>query len=135
MAGSMFVIRALADGTHRIVKTERGEQSKGLYPIYEAIGCRYVEVGGTGKIGGVPVALLVDEEGLLVQNPRPNLTACDVLAVATNSAPLYLRGGGFAGDVALVHDDELRGFTDAEIATIERVLNDGGFPMYEGRTI
>jgi len=29
----------------------------------------------------------------------------------------------------------LRGFTDSEIAKIERVLNDGGFPMYDGRTI
>jgi hypothetical protein len=135
MAGLMYVIRALEDGTHRIVKMERGDQSLGLAPMYDAIGCQYVEMVGRGKIGGVPVALLVDEEGLLVQNPRLNLTACDVLAVATKSAPLYLTGGGLAGDAVLVHDDELRGFTDAEIAKIERVLNDGGFPMYEGRTI
>ena len=91
MAGSMYVIRALADGTHRIVKTERGVN--GLQPMYDAIGCQYVEMVGRGNLGGVPVALLVDEEGLLVQNPRINLTACDVFAVATKSAPMYLRGG------------------------------------------
>lgn len=135
MAGTMFVIRALEDGTHRIVKTERGDQSRGLQPMYDAIGCQYVEMVGRGNLGGVPVALLVDEEGLLVQNPRINLTACDVFAVATKSAPLYLQGGGLAGDAVLVHDDELRGFTDAELVKIERVLNEGGFPMYEGRTI
>jgi len=58
-----------------------------------------------------------------------------VFAVATKSAPLYLAGGGLVGDAVLVHDDELRGFTDAEIAKSERVLNDGGFPMYEGRAL
>ena len=129
MAGSMYVIRALADGTHRIVKTERGVN--GLQPMYDAIGCQYVEMVGRGNLGGVPVALLVDEEGLLVQNPRRNMTAADVRAVAESAAPYYT----IAGDCALVHDDELRGFTDAEIAKIERVLNDGGFPMYDGRTI
>ena len=135
MAGTMYVIRALDDGTHRVVKMERGDQSLGLAPMYDAIRCNYVEMVGRGEIGGVPVALLVDEEGLLVQKPRLNLTACDLLAVATKSAPLYLRGGGLAGDAVMVHDDELRGFTDAEVAKIERVLNDGGFPMYDGRTI
>jgi hypothetical protein len=135
MAGLMYVIRALEDGTHRIVKTERGEQSRGLQPMYDAIGCSLVEMVGRGNLGGVPVALLVDEEGLFAPNARLNLTACDVFAVATKSAPLYLQGGGLVGDAVLVHDDELRGFTDAEIAKIERVLNDGGFPMYEGRAL
>ena len=131
MAGLMYVIRALEDGSHRIVKTERGEQSHGLQPIYNAIGAQYVEIASRGKIGGVPVVLLCDEEGLLVQSPRRNMTAADVRAVAEAAAPYYT----IAGDCALVHDDELRGFTDAEIAKIERVLNDGGFPLYEGREI
>jgi hypothetical protein len=129
MAGLMYVIRALEDGTHRITKTERG--SKGLQDVYNAIGCNLVEIASRGKIGGVPVVLLCDEEGLLVQNPRRNMTAADVRAVAEAAAPYYT----IAGDCALVHDDELRGFTDAEIAKIEAVLNDGGFPLYEGRTL
>ena len=129
MAGLMYVIRALEDGTHRITKTERGVS--GLQPIYNAIGAQYVEIASRGKIGGVPVVLLCDEEGLFVPNPRRNLTAADVRAVAESAAPYY----ALVGDCALVHDDELRGFTDAEIVKIERVLNDGGFPMYEGRTI
>jgi len=128
MAGLMYVIRALEDGTHRITKTERGT---GLAPMYEAMGCNLVEIASRGKIGGVPVVLLCDEEGLLVQSPRRNMTAADVRAVAEAAAPYYT----IAGDCVLVHDDELRGFTDAELAKIERVLNDGGFPMYEGRTI
>ena len=129
MAGLMYVIRALEDGTHRITKTERGVN--GLQPIYNAIGAQYVEIASRGKIGGVPVALLCDEEGLFVPNPRRNLTAADVRAVAESAAPYY----ALVGDCALVHDDELRGFTDEEIAKIERVLNDGGFPLYEGREI
>jgi len=128
MAGLMFVVRAMEDGSHRITKTERGS---GLYPLYEAMGCSLVEVASRGKIGGVPVVLLCDEEGLLVQNPRRNMTAADVRAVAESAAPYYT----IAGDCALVHDEELRGFTDAEIAKIEAVLNDGGFPLYEGRTL
>lgn len=122
MAGLMFVISALADGSHRITKAAHG---KGLRDVYNAIGCSLVEIASRGKIGGVPVVLLCDEEGLLVNSPRRNLTAADVRAVAESAAPYY----ALVGDCVLVHDDELRGFTPEEVAKIEAVLNDGGFPL------
>jgi hypothetical protein len=88
-----------------------------------------IEVAGSGVINGVPVALVCDEEGLFVPNAIANLTACDVLAVAQNNAPLYMRGGGLVGTCALVADDtDLRGFTADEVAKITKALDKGGFP-------
>ena len=124
MAELMFVVTALEDGSHSITKAPRGA---GLRDVYDAIGCSLVEVASRGTIGGVPVALRCDEEGLLVSNPRRNLTAADVRAVAESAGPRY----DIVGNCVLVHDDELRGFTDAEVAKIEAVLNEGGFPMGE----
>jgi hypothetical protein len=116
------------------VKVEAGkvsvvERGEGLSGLYAATDCSMIEVASTGKIAGVPVAIICDEEGLLKAEPTMNLTACDVVALATESAPMYLLGGGLVGTVSIVHDDELRGFTDAELASIVAVLRDGGFPM------
>jgi hypothetical protein len=104
-------------------------RGQGLAGLYAATECEMVEVVGSGKIGGVPVALIADEEGLLKSEPAVNLTASDVLALATKSAPAYLFGDGLVGTCSLVHDDELRGFTEDELAAIIKALEFGGFPM------
>jgi hypothetical protein len=118
-------------------KIEYGERGRitlqpredGLVGLYKLADCSMVEVAGVGVINGVKVALLCDEEGLFVHNAITNLTACDVLAVAQDNAPLYVRGGGLVGTCALVADDtNLRGFTAEEVGKITKELDKGGFP-------
>lgn len=119
-------IYALRIAPGKITITARGEGLSGLYAATE---CEMIEVVGSGKVGGVPVAVVADEEGLLKPDPEMNLTACDVLALATKTAPAYLNGGGLVGTCSLVHDDNLRGFTANEVARIVSALERGGFPM------
>jgi hypothetical protein len=109
----------------KISLTTRGS---GLAGLYELTDCQMVEVAGRGVLGGVKVALLCDEEGLLKANPKNNLTACDLLAEITNSAPAYLLGGGLAGTCSLVSDDDLRGLSADEVAKITKELDKGGYP-------
>ena len=114
-------------------KVENGKVSlstrgSGLAGLYELTDCDMVEVAGRGTLGGVKVALLCDEEGLFKANPTNNLTACDLLAEITNSAPAYLLGGGLAGTCSLVSDDDLRGLTADEVAKITKALDNGGYP-------
>lgn len=114
-------------------KVENGKISlstrgSGLAGLYELTDCQMVEVAGSGVLGGVKVALLCDEEGLLKANPTNNLTACDLLAEITSSAPAYLMGGGLAGTCSLVSDDNLRGLTADEVAKITKALDNGGYP-------
>ena len=109
----------------KISLTTRGA---GLAGLYELTDCQMVEVAGRGVLGGVKVALLCDEEGLLKADPTNNLTACDLLAEITNSAPAYLLGGGLAGTCSLVSDDDLRGLSADEVAKITKALDKGGYP-------
>ena len=116
------------------VRVESGKVSvvgrgEGLSGLYAATDCQMIEIAARGTIAGVPVAIVCDEEGLLKADSKMNLTACDVVAVATESAPMYLFGGGLTGTVSIVHDDELRGFTADERDKIVGILQDGGFPM------
>jgi hypothetical protein len=119
-------IYALRIAPGKITITARGEGLDGLYAATE---CEMVEIVGYGKIGGVEVSVIADEEGLLKADPELNLTACDVLAVATKSAPAYLNGGGLVGTCSLVHNENLRGFTANEVARIISALERGGFPL------
>jgi hypothetical protein len=119
----------------RIEYTEDGgkitlqPREAGLAGLYKLTDCQMVEVAGVGTLGGVKVALLCDEEGLLKANPTNNLTACDLLAEMSNSAPAYLNGGGLAGTCSLVADDNnLRGLTADEVAKITKALDKGGYP-------
>jgi len=109
----------------KISLTTRGS---GLAGLYELTDCQMVEVAGRGVLGGVKVALLCDEEGLLKADPKNNLTACDLLAEITSSAPAYLLGGGLAGTCSLVSDDDLRGLSADEVAKITKALDKGGYP-------
>ena len=109
-------------------KISLSTRGSGLAGLYELTDCQMVEVAGRGVLGGVKVALLCDEEGLLKANPTNNLTACDLLAEITNSAPAYLLGGGLAGTCSLVSDDDLRALTADEVAKITRALDNGGYP-------
>ena len=106
-----------------ITVTEITPELSSMYPI---IGCDIVE-----RVALAPAyhaAIWVDEEGLLKANPTNNLTACDLLAEITNSAPAYLLGGGLAGTCSLVSDDDLRGLTADEVAKITKALDNGGYP-------
>lgn len=119
-----FRIEYTADGG----KITLQPREAGLAGLYKLTDCQMVEVAGSGVLGGVPVALVCDEEGLLKPNPINNLTACDLLAEMTNSAPVYLNGGGLAGTCSLVSDDNLRALTADEVAKITKALDKGGYP-------
>ena len=119
-----FRIEYTADGG----KITLQPREAGLAGLYKLTDCQMVEVAGRGVLGGVEVALLCDEEGLLKPNPINNLTACDLLAEMTKSAPVYLNGGGVAGTCSLVSDDDLRALTADEVAKITKALDRGGYP-------
>ena len=104
--------------------TDRGTGLAGLYSLTD---CSMVEVAATGTLGGVKVALLCDEEGLLVGNPENNLTAGDLRAEITRSGPRYT----LVGTCSIVADDNLRGFTDVEVSKITKALDKGGYPLKE----
>lgn len=105
----------------------------GLGEMYRTIGCDLVERAGSGVLGGVSVVLWVDEEGLLRNNPVMNLTACDLLAEATKTAPAYLFGGGLVGFALLLNDTgtDSRGFTGDEADKVEVALVSGGYTIRE----
>lgn len=112
-------------GFGTITRTDRGE---GLDGLYAATSCTMVEVAARGNLGGVPVVLLCDEEGLYADMVRTNLTACDLRAEMTKTAP----HPSLVGLCSLVYDDtDLRGFTDEEAAKIERAFRHGGYPFEE----
>jgi len=104
--------------------TNRGTGLAGLYSLTD---CSMVEVAATGMLGGVKVALLCDEEGLLVSDPENNLTAGDLRAEITRSGPKYT----LVGTCSIVSDDNLRGLTTEEVYKITNALDNGGYPMYE----
>lgn len=125
MNGYGFKIEYTEDGG----KITLQPRHDGLAGLYELTDCSMVEVAAVGTLGGVKVALLCDEEGLLKSNPSNNLTACDLAAEMSNSAPAYLNGGGLAGTCSLVADDtNLRGFTSEEVSKITKALDKGGYP-------
>lgn len=106
----------------KISLTTRGA---GLAGLYELTDCSMVEVAAVGTLGGVKVALLCDEEGLLVSNPERNLTAGDLRAEMSDGFPEYT----LVGTCSLVADDSnLRGFTAEEVAKITKALDKGGYP-------
>ena len=106
----------------KISLTTRGEGLAGLYALTD---CKMVEVAATGTLGGVKVAMLCDEEGLLVHNPERNLTAGDLRAEMSDGFPEYT----LVGTCSLVADDtNLRGFTADEVAKITKALDKGGYP-------
>ena len=104
--------------------TTRGTGLAGLYSLTD---CSMVEVAATGTLGGVKVALLCDEEGLLVSDPENNLTAGDIRAEITRSGPRYT----LVGTCSIVSDDNLKGFTDVQAAKIVKALDKGGYPLYK----
>ena len=107
------------------------QDKSGLSEHYAAIGCELVEIAGSGKFGGVPVVVFVDEEGLYRTPGVVNLTACDFLADAMKAAPMYLFGGGLVGRALVLFDEgsDSRGFSDAEMAKVGAQLSKGGYPV------
>lgn len=127
-----FVAKVDESGYSWIERISWKDES-GLGEMYRTIGCDLVERAGSGVLGGVSVILWVDEEGLLRNNPVMNLTACDLLAEATQSAPAYLLGGGLVGSALLLRDtgNDSRGFTSDEADAISAALVSGGYRIRE----
>jgi hypothetical protein len=104
--------------------------AKGLAPLYEQIECELVEVAARGTIAGLPVTLIVDEEGLYKRPTYRNRGANDVAAEITGN-PVYALQMPLVGHAALVYDtgEDWRGFTPDEFATIVAKLREGGYDV------
>lgn len=104
--------------------------SGGLTPLYDAIECELVEVAARGRYAGLPVMLIVDEEGLYKSGNYRNRHANDLAAELTGNA-VYTLQQPLVGHAALVYDtgEDWRGFTAPELATIVAKLREGGYDV------
>lgn len=114
------------DTDHPFVTTFAYE--KGLRPLYEAIGCDLVEVAARGTIAGLPVTLIVDEEGLYKEPTYRNRAANDLAATLTKN-PAFALELPLVGHATLVYDtgEDWRGFTPDELTKIIATLEHDGF--------
>ena len=114
------------ENDHPFVTTFAYEQ--GLRPLYEQIGCTLVEVAARGSIAGLPVMLIVDEEGLYKEHPYRNRAANDLAATLTGNAA-YALNLPLVGHAVLLYDtgEDWRGFTSDELAPLIAQLEHDGF--------
>ena len=127
----MFAFVAKVNERGSWVQRIEWRDEEGLGELYRTIGCKLVEIAGTGELRGIPVILWVDEEGLYHEPVMMNLAACDLLAEATSSAPAYLLGGGLVGQAVLLFTkgSDHRGFTIEEADKIGALLLHGGYSL------
>ena len=102
----------------------------GLAPLYRAVECELVEVAVRGTIAGLPVTLIVDEEGLYKQPSYRNRGANDIASQISGN-PVYALQMPLVGHAALVYDtgEDWRGFSADEFAKIVAKLREGGYDV------
>ena len=80
--------------------------ANGLDDYYELIGCRTIDIIHR-RIGDVEVEIVLDDEGLLVENPKPS-------AISVDGTPV-LFGNLLIASGRVTDDGELTALTEAEI--------------------
>ena len=96
----------LLDVKNREVKTV---EANGLDDYYELIGCRTIDIIHR-RIGDVDVEIVLDDEGLLVENPK-------VSAINVDGTPV-LFGNLLIASGRVTDDGELTELTEAEVDEI-----------------
>ena len=84
-------------------------EANGLDDYYKLIGCRCIDIIHR-RIGDVEVEIVLDDEGLLVENPKPS-------AISVDGTPM-LFGNLLIASGRVTDDGELTELTEAEIDKI-----------------
>ena len=84
-------------------------EANGLDDYYRLIGCRYIDIIHR-RIGDVRVEIVIDDEGLFVENPKPS-------AISVDGTPV-LFGNLLIASGRVTDDGELTELTEAEIDEI-----------------
>ena len=84
-------------------------EANGLDDYYKLIGCNYVDIIHR-RIGDVEVEIVLDDEGLLVENPKPS-------GISIDGTPM-LFGNLLIASGRVTDDGELTELTKAEVDKI-----------------
>ena len=84
-------------------------EANGLDDYYKLIGCRYIDIIHR-RIGDVEVEIVLDDEGLLVENPKPS-------AISVDGTP-WLFGNLLIASGRVTDDGELTELTEYEVDEI-----------------
>ena len=84
-------------------------EANGLDDYYKLIGCDYVDIIHR-RIGDVEVEIVLDDEGLLVENPKPS-------AISVDGTP-WLFGNLLIASGRVTDDGELTELTEYEVDEI-----------------
>lgn len=84
-------------------------EANGLDDYYKIIGCRYIDIIHR-RIGDVEVEIVLDDEGLLVENPKPS-------AISVDGTP-WLFGNLLIASGRVTDDGELTELTEYEVDEI-----------------
>ena len=84
-------------------------EANGLDDYYKLIGCRYIDIIHR-RIGDVEVEIVLDDEGLLVENPKPS-------AISVDGTP-WLFGNLLIASGRVTDDGELTELTAYEVDEI-----------------
>lgn len=126
MAEPLALLLSHDESDHPFVTTT--PYAGGLRSLYAAIGCALVEVAARGRLAGLPVTLLVDEEGRYKSVTYRNRAANDLAATLTGN-PAFALQLPLVGHAVVVYDtgEDWRGFTAAELARIIAELERDGY--------
>ena len=84
-------------------------EANGLDDYYKVIGCRYIDIIHR-RIGDVEVEIVLDDEGLFVENPKPS-------AISVDGTP-WLFGNLLIASGRVTDDGELTELTEYEVDEI-----------------
>ena len=84
-------------------------EANGLADYYKLIGCNYVDIIHR-RIGDVEVEIVLDDEGLLVENPKPS-------GISVDGTPM-LFGNLLVASGRVTDDGELTELTEEEVDEI-----------------
>lgn len=81
-------------------------EANGLKDYYKLIGCRCIDIIHR-RIGDVEVEIVLDDEGLLVENPKPS--GIDVIGISILFGNLLIASGRVTedGDLTELDQDEI----------------------------
>ena len=87
-------------------------EANGLDDYYKLIGCRYIDIIHR-RIGDVEVEIVLDDEGLFVENPKPS-------AISVDGTPM-LFGNLLIASGRVTDDGELTELTEEE--EVEEIMD------------
>ena len=104
-------------------------EANGLKDYYKLIGCRCIDIVRR-TIGDVEVEIVLDDEGFLVENPKPS--GIDVTGTPALYGNLLIASGRVTddGDLTELNQDELEALMTWYIATITTSIYKEPYPVF-----